>query len=80
MNLWIAAFLAFGLVMAAMAVGVIFGTRQIKGSCGGLNSLASKVGLPLCECGGDPKECKMIRVEEPPEKKEEEEKSLLTIS
>ena len=35
----IAAFVAFGLVMVAMAVGVIFSNRVIKGSCGGLNSV-----------------------------------------
>ena len=57
------AFLIFGLVMAAMAVGVIFSNRTIKGSCGGLGSLAAKVGLPLCECDGDPELCKKNREE-----------------
>jgi hypothetical protein len=31
----LAAVLVFGVVMAAMAVGVIFSNRQLQGSCGG---------------------------------------------
>lgn len=36
-SMLIAAFAAFGLVMAAMAVGVIFSNRRLQGSCGGLS-------------------------------------------
>ena len=61
MSTMLVAFLAFGLVMAAMAVGVIFSNITIKGSCGGLGPLAAKVGVPLCECGGDPEKCKKNR-------------------
>ena len=73
-------FLAFGLVMAAMAVGVIFSNITIKGSCGGLGPLASKVGVPLCECGGDPEKCKMNREDAEEEEDEEEEEELVIRS
>jgi len=35
METFLAAALIFGIAMAAMAVGVIFSDRQLKGSCGG---------------------------------------------
>lgn len=53
----IAAFVAFGLVMVAMAVGVIFSDRRIKGSCGGLSSMSDNFGQPMCECGAKPGSC-----------------------
>ena len=57
MTLLIAAFVAFALVMAAMAVGVIFSDRRIKGSCGGLSSMSDRYGQPVCECGAKPGSC-----------------------
>ena len=39
MTMFLASFAVFMLVIAAMAVGVIFSNRKIKGSCGGLNSV-----------------------------------------
>ncbi len=33
-------FIVFGIVLLAMAVGVIFGRRCIRGSCGGVGSCA----------------------------------------
>ena len=57
MSTLIAAFLAFGLVMAAMAVGVIFSNRRIQGSCGGLNTMSDSFGQPMCECGKAPGTC-----------------------
>jgi hypothetical protein len=56
MNLFIAAFILFGLVMAGMAVGVIVSNRQISGSCGGLANMKSEDGEPMCECGARPGE------------------------
>jgi hypothetical protein len=57
MTLLIAAFVAFALVMAAMAVGVIFSDRRIKGSCGGLGAMSDRYGEPMCECGAKPGSC-----------------------
>ncbi len=57
MHMLIAAFVAFGLVMAAMAVGVIFSNREIQGSCGGLNKMSDDFGQPMCECGKAPGTC-----------------------
>lgn len=39
MTMFLASFAVFMLVIAAMAVGVIFSNRKIKGSCGGLNNV-----------------------------------------
>ena len=52
---YVLALLVFMGIMAAMAVGVIFGRAPIKGSCGGLGA----VGIDQeCEiCGGDPQRC-----------------------
>ncbi|WP_043887849.1 (Na+)-NQR maturation NqrM [Methylophaga thiooxydans] len=47
MTTFIAAFVALLIIVAAMAVGVLFGRPAIKGSCGGLN----QVGLSG-SCGG----------------------------
>ena len=57
MDTLIAAFVAFGLVMAGMAVGVIFSDRRIKGSCGGLSTMSDQFGQPMCECGAKPGSC-----------------------
>ncbi|MBQ0789356.1 MAG: (Na+)-NQR maturation NqrM [Cycloclasticus sp.] len=39
MNIFFITFVFFLLFVAAMAVGVIFSNRKIKGSCGGLNNV-----------------------------------------
>lgn len=50
MYLFFITFVAFVLVMIAMAVGVIVGNRSIKGSCGGLNDLDGLSGAcDICE-------------------------------
>ncbi len=55
MTMFFISMLVIGLVISAMAVGVIMGRAPIKGSCGGLGA----VGIDqACEiCGGDPKKC-----------------------
>ena len=52
---FVLALLVFMAIVAAMAVGEIFGRAPIKGSCGGLGA----VGIDQdCEiCGGDPQRC-----------------------
>jgi hypothetical protein len=47
--------LAIGLVMAAMAVGVIMGRAPIKGSCGGMGAVGIDTACEIC--GGDPQRC-----------------------
>ena len=47
-SMLIAAFAAFGLVMAAMAVGVIFSNRRLQGSCGGLGTMCAMRWRALC--------------------------------
>jgi hypothetical protein len=44
----IAALLVFGAVVIAMSIGVIFGNRPLKGSCGGLNNLKKLLGITPC--------------------------------
>ena len=39
MATFIAAFILLLIVVAAMAIGVMFGRSSIKGSCGGLNQI-----------------------------------------
>lgn len=50
----IGTFVILVLVVAGMAVGVMFGRQPIKGSCGGLNN----AGESTCTvCGGNPTKC-----------------------
>lgn len=43
------------LIVAGMAIGVLYGRQPISGSCGGLNNLGID---GECEiCGGDPNKC-----------------------
>ncbi len=55
MSLFIITAIFIGIVMAAMAVGVIMGRGPIKGSCGGMGALGLDTSCDIC--GGDPKRC-----------------------
>ena len=55
MSLFIITAIFIGIVMAAMAVGVIMGRGPIKGSCGGMGALG--IDTSCDTCGGDPKRC-----------------------
>ncbi len=55
MAIFLITMLVIGLVITAMAVGVIFGRPPIKGSCGGIGALGID---QACEiCGGNPQRC-----------------------
>ena len=54
MNLFLPTLLAFCVVMAGMAIGVIISNRRITGSCGGLANMKAEEGEPMCECGARP--------------------------
>ncbi len=55
MALFFISMLVIGLVIAAMAVGVLAGRPPIKGSCGGVGALGIDTTCDLC--GGDPQRC-----------------------
>jgi thiamine biosynthesis lipoprotein len=53
---------AFGIVLVAMAVGVIFGRRAISGSCGGLANARNEDGSVSCSLCSNPSDaCKELR-------------------
>jgi uncharacterized protein len=53
------AFLLMLMIVAAMAVGVMFGRKPISGSCGGMKALGMNVECEIC--GGDPNACDNAR-------------------
>jgi len=53
-RLFVAAAIVFGLAVLAMAVGVIFSNRRIRGSCGGLAGLQDANGNAVCDACTDP--------------------------
>ena len=55
MSLFVISALVIGLVIAAMAVGVMAGRPPIKGSCGGIGALGIDQACDIC--GGDPRRC-----------------------
>ena len=54
METFILAFAFIGLMVAAMAIGVIFNGRTIKGSCGGLNAISDADQCLVCKKDVDP--------------------------
>ncbi len=55
MTLFLISFVFMGLVMAAMAVGVMSGRGPLKGSCGGMGALGMDTACDIC--GGNPQLC-----------------------
>ncbi len=55
MTLFFISAMVIGLVIAAMAVGVIAGRPPIKGSCGGMGALGMDTACDIC--GGNPQLC-----------------------
>ncbi len=51
----IASFFVLVLVVAGMAIGVIFGRKPLKGSCGGISNGSADTSCSLC--GGNANKC-----------------------
>jgi len=49
------AFFIMLVIVAGMAVGVMFGRKPISGSCGGMKALGMEVSCEIC--GGNPDRC-----------------------
>ncbi len=49
--------LMFGLLIAAMAIGVLMGGKPISGSCGGVGAALGEDNYNCDICGGDPNKC-----------------------
>ena len=47
----------FGVVIAVMAVGVMFGRKPISGSCGGVGKALGQDNYVCDLCGNDPNKC-----------------------
>ena len=47
----------FGLLIAAMAIGVLMGGKPISGSCGGVGAALGEANYNCDICGGDPNKC-----------------------
>lgn len=58
MSTFLFSFILIGLAMAGLSVGVLFGRKPIKGSCGGLNQ--SGVSGSCEVCGGVPEKCENL--------------------
>lgn len=58
-----AAVVIFGLFVLALSLGLIFGHRPLKGSCGGLNNLKKLLGMTPCEgCTESGPECPLRKM------------------
>lgn len=58
---WLIVFLTMLLVVAAMAVGVMFGRKPIAGSCGGIAALGVEKECSIC--GGNRQKCEEVNRE-----------------
>ena len=58
---FIFAFVLLATIIAAMAVGVIFQNKPIKGSCGGMAALGMDTACDIC--GGDRMKCDEVNEE-----------------
>ena len=54
MKLFLVVLAVFLIAVALMAVGVIFGKRRIRGSCGGLAGFKDEHGRSICDACSDP--------------------------
>lgn len=61
---FVLAFLAMLTIVAAMSVGVVFGRRPIRGSCGGLGALGIDAECEIC--GGNSDRCAETRAGDGP--------------
>ena len=53
----ILAVIIFGLLVAAMSVGVLMGGKPISGSCGGVGAALGEENYTCDICGDDPNKC-----------------------
>lgn len=58
---WLLVFGLMLLVVAGMAIGVIFGRKPIAGSCGGIANLGIEKECSIC--GGDRQKCEEVQRE-----------------
>jgi len=54
------AVIIFGVLIAAMAVGVLMGRKPISGSCGGVGAALGEDDYSCEICGDDPSKCDEI--------------------
>ena len=62
LDIFLFTLIIMGLLIAGMAIGVIFSDKPIQGSCGGMKAL--QMGT-VCEiCGDDPSKCDETEMEQ----------------
>lgn len=54
----------FALVIAGMAIGVMFKRKPIQGSCGGLNAISDADHCVVCKRPNDPNSCYQRKLRE----------------
>lgn len=57
MQLFIITFVFLLIIVAGMSVGVIFGRKPLKGSCGGVGAALGEEDYVCDLCGNDPNKC-----------------------